>query len=401
MHILLYISVFLSAFGDTIVPSVDTVAIASARIDAVVTAQTTQEDGTEAQQMPAVTIATDSTGRPVKPTIAVGTNPVKAPLQLVAGPDYEDDDITQSDDRSDEAARLISYRPEQEAETPDETTINAARKEPDCSTLWLLLPHDIAPFATDTLPSGDSMAAFPQIAPDDITPTEGTKGWPVSYDIAADNVVALLLLACLLLSLTVILRSKRFLSRQVREFFRYRRDDAPLTETAEEYHTQVLLVVQTALLAAMMYQFLTASCAETHDEGFYTALAIYFAAFLALFLVQAVTYWFTAQTFFSRTAMVRWMKSFLLLRGMEGLFLLPAVLLYAYFRTGASVVATYVIVIAALFRLLALYRQNIIFFRHVGAYLQNFLYFCALEAMPLAAMSGLLRKVTESLMITF
>lgn len=386
MAILLYISIILAHLGDTIASPADTVAAVVQSNTATIEATVEPADISTEEPESGPESIIDSVERPAKPAIEVLPAPVRLTPQLITG---SDDDAT------------IAVPAAQQAAGSNERAVTADESAPSDSTAPPSLLDGPFLLPLDTLPTGDSITAFEQFMPVDNGGDTGVSGVPVAHSIAADNVVALLLLACLLFSAAVVTRLRRFLSRQTREFFRYRHDNAPLTETTEEYRTQVFFVIQTALLAAMMYLFLVIFPDGHLERGTYAALALCFAAFIALFAVQAVVYWFTAWVFFSRTATARWMKSFLLLRGVEGLFLLPAVLLYAYFRAGAAAATTYIAVIVIMFRLFALYRQNIIFFRPTGAYLQNFLYFCALEVVPLAALSGLLRKVTGFLMITF
>ena len=393
MAILLYISIILAHLGDTIASPADTVAAVVQSNTATIEATVEPADASTEEPESEPESIIDNVERPAKPAIEVLPAPVRLTPQLITG---SDDDATIAVSVAQQATGS-----NERAVTADESTVAADESEPSDSTAPPSLLDGPFLLPLDTLPTGDSITAFEQFLPVDNGGDTGVSGVPVAHSIAADNVVALLLLACLLFSAAVVTRLRRFLSRQTREFFRYRHDNAPLTETTEEYRTQVFFVIQTALLAAMMYLFLVIFPDGHLERGTYAALALCFAAFIALFAVQAVVYWFTAWVFFSRTATARWMKSFLLLRGVEGLFLLPAVLLYAYFRAGAAAATTYIAVIVIMFRLFALYRQNIIFFRPTGAYLQNFLYFCALEVVPLAALSGLLRKVTGFLMITF
>lgn len=57
--------------------------------------------------------------------------------------------------------------------------------------------------------------------------------------------------------------------------------------------------------------------------------------------------------------------------------------------------------VLALFKMLTFYKCYAIFFKRMGVFLQLFLYFCALEAIPLAALWGALMLVGNYLKINY
>lgn len=91
------------------------------------------------------------------------------------------------------------------------------------------------------------------------------------------------------------------------------------------------------------------------------------------------------------------MKAFLFLSSIEGIALYPAVLLLAYFNLSINATVIYAIIIVIIAKLLAFYKTYIIFFKRSGAILQSFLYFCALELMPLGTLWGVLAMMDNYL----
>ena len=105
--------------------------------------------------------------------------------------------------------------------------------------------------------------------------------------------------------------------------------------------------------------------------------------------------------FFNRRSNELWMKSLLYLLSVEGLLLFPVVVLQVYFGMGAYTSFKCCLVIAVVFRILSFYKTYIIFFSQKKAVMQNILYFCALEIIPLGALWGALSVITNSLGVNF
>ena len=68
----------------------------------------------------------------------------------------------------------------------------------------------------------------------------------------------------------------------------------------------------------------------------------------------------------------------------------PAVLLLSYFGLPITETAIYAFIVVILAKLLSFYKAYIIFFKRTVSIVQSFLYFCALEIMPLGILMGVL-----------
>jgi hypothetical protein len=95
------------------------------------------------------------------------------------------------------------------------------------------------------------------------------------------------------------------------------------------------------------------------------------------------------------------MRSQLFLTAGEGVLLFPLVLLQVYFDLSLESAAVYFIFVLILNKFLTFYKSWIIFFRQKSVFLQNILYFCALEIAPLLAFGGALVMTIELLIIKF
>jgi len=122
-------------------------------------------------------------------------------------------------------------------------------------------------------------------------------------------------------------------------------------------------------------------------------IAVYVLAKLLLYVV-------VNGVFFTTRLNVEWMRNVLFLMAMEGVFMFPAVALQAYFDMPPHNVFVYSLIIVALVKMVTFYKSFTIFFSRKDGLLQNILYFCALEIVPLASLWGVLVAASELLTVT-
>lgn len=231
----------------------------------------------------------------------------------------------------------------------------------------------------------------------------GVPGDPVPYTLAGDNLITAALLACFVFGAIAMSNSRHFILRQIKEFFHSPRTGTTvITETAAEVWFQLLLGMQTCLLFGIVYFFFSRTfLGDTFTISQYRIIGIYSALFAAFFLAKAVLYLVTGWVFFDAKKTRQWVKSFLFLTAIEGLLLYPATLLLTYFHLSIQAVAIFALILIVLVEILTLYKTFIIFFKRIGAFLQIFLYFCALEIIPLLALTGALAMIGRQLKINF
>ncbi len=232
----------------------------------------------------------------------------------------------------------------------------------------------------------------------------GVAGDPVPYTLRNDNVITVLLLVCFIVSMASFANSRRFFARQAKRFFRKPRvDDHGETGTSSEVRLQLFLVGQAALLLSLFQYFYTQQNIGTTFilSSQYQLIAIFFGMWVGYFVVRGLLYTLVNAVFFDLRKNMAWLRSLLFLTAMEGVALLPVVLLLVYFSLSMNSVFICAITILLLFKILTFYKCYSIFFRCRGGFLQIFLYFCALEAIPLAALWGALMLVGNYLKINF
>lgn len=232
-------------------------------------------------------------------------------------------------------------------------------------------------------------------------PAEGVAGDPVPYTVAGDNFITSLLIGCFLLAMLSFAQGHNFILRQAKNFFSApRRDFSDVSETSGEIHFQFFLVVQTCLLLGLFFILLTRDNTLTLLPQ-YAQLSIYTFIFAAYFVVKAQLYTFVDCVFFSSQKNGQWMKSYLFLISAEGVLLFPAAMVASYFNVSLSTAFIYTFLVIIAIKLLTLYKTTLIFFSPNAVYLQNILYFCALEAVPAAALWGGLMLTNEYLNVIF
>ena len=232
----------------------------------------------------------------------------------------------------------------------------------------------------------------------------GIAGDPVPYTIREDNMITALLIGCFVLAFVALSKSRWFIMRQAKSFFRVQRSGTTeMTETTNEFRFQFFLVALTCLLLSLVAFFYAQ---EYNSDTFlvssqYQLIAMFFGVFAGYFSLKALLYSFVNWVFFERRQNGQWMRSYLFTTAVEGVLMFPMVISQAYFGLSVKNTIIYVAAVVFLTRLLSLYKSFLIFFRQKGGFVQIILYFCALEMVPLLILSGVLAVLINYLNINF
>ena len=235
-------------------------------------------------------------------------------------------------------------------------------------------------------------AGKPYFNPDLFGGRLGVAGDPVPYSIAGDNIITMLLLACFMLGTLAFTKSKDFMLRQARHFFRQSHGrPAAVSETGGELRFQLFLVLQSCLLIGLIYFFhVERHVASTFIIDQYQVIGVFSLLVMGYFAFKALAYHLSGWVFFPQPVRSVWMKSYLFILALEGMALFPIVMLQAYFNADVATTLVCAAAVVALFKVLTFYKTYVIFFKNRGGIVQNFLYFCTLELIPMAGLWGLL-----------
>jgi hypothetical protein len=157
----------------------------------------------------------------------------------------------------------------------------------------------------------------------------------------------------------------------------------------------------TCLLYGLLYYFYTTHfIANTFIlSSEYILLAIFGGTILGYFAIRIVLYSIVNNIFFNNKKNLHFLGSQLLISSLEGVALFPLVLLVAYFQFSLQNAIYYAATILILAKILTFYKSYAIFFNQKGGFLQIFLYFCALEMIPLMMLWSGLLVITENLKV--
>ena len=232
----------------------------------------------------------------------------------------------------------------------------------------------------------------------------GKAGDPVPYTIAGDNLITGMLLAFFILTMVSLQKSRRMIGRQLKHFFFVEREGKTtvITETSSELRFQFFMGVQTCMLIAIIcFLYVQQYVADVFIIEPYQVIGVLTAITAVYFLLKALLYGVVNWTFYESKKNEQWMKSFLFLVAAEGVALFPAVMVQAYFNLSFRTACIYTLLVVFLFKILTICRAYLIFLRQKNDYIQIFLYFCALEIVPLALLFGVSEQAVNFLKINF
>ena len=231
----------------------------------------------------------------------------------------------------------------------------------------------------------------------------GVAGDPVPYSIASDNLITGLLLGCFILALLALAKSREFIIRQAKNFFYVQRaNTTEITETSGELWVQMFLIVQTCLLfSVIFFSWQRTDVTDTFIFDQYQVIGIYTGVLAGYFIFKMILYWGVGSVFFESKKIEQWSKSFLFLIAGEGLLLFPLVMLLSYFDISIRSAVIYTLIVVIFVKILTFYKTYLIFFQKKGLILQNFLYLCALEIVPLLILWGALLLINSFLKVNF
>ena len=231
----------------------------------------------------------------------------------------------------------------------------------------------------------------------------GMPGDPVPYSYANDNLVTSLLIIGFLLIAFAFSRMSNFIVGQAKNFIHPSQNRLTLSETSSEIYMQVVLTFLACIVYALLYYlYATEYLAKTYvTTSEYVLLGIFLVVFVGYFLMRFGLYTMVNNLFFDSSRNKKFLTSLLYLSSIEGLLLYPALALLAFMHLPAQNAIWYCLTVVILVKILTFYKSFTIFFKQNDLFLQIFLYFCALEMVPLMTLWGGLSVIVDILKINF
>lgn len=275
----------------------------------------------------------------------------------------------------------------------------------------LLLREEVDSTAcTDTLPlfyqdqfaSADSLQLTEYQSMQEVK--AGFQGSPISYSPRTDDMIALTLLACVLLSSIALSRGKKFLTQQVKDFMLHRgRTSIFDTSTAADVRYLIILVVQTCVLAGIAFfnYFHDTTPALTSQLPSLLPLGVYVGLCLGYFLLKWLLYMFLGWVFFDKNKTNMWLESYSILIYYLGFTLFPFVLFLIYFDLNLTNLVIIGLIILIITKILMFYKWLKLFFHQFDTLFLLILYFCALEIIPCLLFYQGMIQINNILLIKF
>lgn len=232
--------------------------------------------------------------------------------------------------------------------------------------------------------------------------TEGELGTPRPYSVHHDDVLTVLLLVCSVLLLVVIGSSLRTVKNLFKEFFFPSAAEDNDVPTGISSLLFFLCMTTCVIVALCSFIYVNSEMA-----GFFVIdspiaiVGIFFAASVVYLLLKWLVYGIVNNVLFGGNKSLQWSRSFFFVTALEGMLLFPLPLMVVYFRLSVEKGFYYFIFVLVLCKILTFFKSRNIFFRQKILFLQNILYFCALEIMPLLAFSGAWLILAHFLKVNF
>ena len=233
--------------------------------------------------------------------------------------------------------------------------------------------------------------------------TMGVAGVQLPYKVRGDSAISILLIACFVVFILSTSRSLGYLTRQLKNFFFPTHNDSSENGAASVMPFLFFLMFVDCLTLAIGSHILATDILDAHFRLNSDILVIgaFFGLFVLYFAVKDLLYRLTNAVFFDSKRNLQMTRAFTFLAAAEGVLLFPMVLLLVYFDLTEKKAIYYFIVVLILNKILSFYKGWDIFFRQNGGTLQTFLYFCALELVPLLAFGGIWLMTIDLLKINF
>ena len=231
----------------------------------------------------------------------------------------------------------------------------------------------------------------------------GVAGDPVPETLSNDSLISGLLILCFLLMTLAFSRISGFFGRQIKDFFYLQKGEHSVEETGDEINFQIIFSIITCFTCSLLYYLYVLTMV---DNTFvfsteHLLLGVIFLVMAAYFLLKFLLYTIVNNIMFDGSRNKKFLTTLIFLISMEGVLLFPVLLLCTYFQFPIHNAAIYTFLVVFFFKILIFYKTYVIFFAQKALYVQIFLYFCALEMVPLLSLWGGLAVIVNHLRVIF
>ena len=232
----------------------------------------------------------------------------------------------------------------------------------------------------------------------------GMPGTQVPYSLRSDNTISVILLVCFCLIVFLSTHSYGLFTRQLKMLFRAPRENSDsVRETSGEMNVMMTFVIICSLLLGISANLFITEVFNPHFLIGTNAIIVLILS--ALFLFYFFGKWgfqiMINLVFFGGKKNILYLKDQVFMTACWSILLYPMVMLLVYFDLSIKSVAIYFSFIVIFHEIMTFYKSWLIFFRQKKLFLQNILYFCALEITPLLIFVGAMVMIINMLKINF
>lgn len=201
-----------------------------------------------------------------------------------------------------------------------------------------------------------------------------------------DIFVVVAIMLCTMLTTIAIANAKDVLWKQIKEFST-NRDVSSIFETASIENSSYLSLLTTQFFLSsgiISYYLLYNTNSDLVVEYSSWQIILFVGAiFLIYFIAKVTIYSYIGWIFFRGNVIDTWFKSYYTIIHALSIFLLPFLFATIYLNLSVNTVLFISSALLLLSKVLILYKLFNLFFRNIYTTLPLFLYFCALEIVPL------------------
>ena len=228
---------------------------------------------------------------------------------------------------------------------------------------------------------------------------EGVEGQPVARLIGSDTSMMVLVMVCFVFCIVALASIKPYATKLLKEIFFSPRDENWVSAaTPEVWIALGMTVLDCLMLGILAVVGLNAFLKPLPlDDGYLLPVALMTACFAGYMLMKWILYAVVNYVFFSGNKNLHWMRFSLQAVSVEGILFFPAVVLLITVDCAIEKLVYYFAFVVFFVKFLTFYKCWNIFFKQKELFLQTFLYFCALEIVPVAVLGGILITIVEML----
>ena len=271
---------------------------------------------------------------------------------------------------------------------------------PDSSVLQDTVVERLIPYDDGGLAKGDSVLhAEVPYKPFGFGATE------TPFRIRHNNWSGLILLVCLLLAASLVLRLAKNFKGLLRDVFLPipGKKDEPLVDDPLRYSTRLIAVCLLSLTAAMVTFTYTQYEVDYYSfpETPYILFGAFFLLWIVYFLAKRMMSSFVNWVFFRKEKIFTMHRVYTFVYVVEALLSLVLALVVVYLPVPHEKVMILALCLIFFVKILLLFKTYQIFFAKLYGTLHLIVYFCTLEIMPLLAVFKVLIRVTDELIVKF